>query len=236
LKEGISNAQEDLVRLGLLPANEAERVGQLQNRARRLELSVSDELERGIALRERLAMLRKGLSRVKRDQARASAVLDQCQSCIDQSNQDVQQALDKCNVCINLLLKHQLIYSNLKFISTFIFKQGVIKTVGEQWTELMSLRQVLHGLPAGLRVSVSPVLAERELSRLQDEQGVVEERARVLLEKLSNRNQLWTDYTLKLDSVKQSARNADYMMQLLKLQGNVDYQRLVKATERLKVS
>ena len=99
MKEGIANAQDDLVRLGLLPASEAERVGLLQNKARQVELSVCDELERGIALKDRLATLRKGLGHVKRDQARACAILDQCQSCIDQTNQDVQQALDKCNVC-----------------------------------------------------------------------------------------------------------------------------------------
>lgn len=52
--------QEELGRLGLLPAAESEKVGCLLNLARRLEHQLLEELDGSILLREKLISLQKG--------------------------------------------------------------------------------------------------------------------------------------------------------------------------------
>lgn len=111
-----------------------------------------------------------------------------------------------------------------------------MKALSEHWTELMSLRQLLHSIPLGVRVSVSPIQCEREISRLQDAHTALEARAASLVSALSARTGLWDEFHGQLDAVRHSVREADYMMEMLQVQGPLDYQRLVKASDRLKVS
>lgn len=46
--------------------------------------------------------------------------------------------------------------------------ENVSDELKEQWQDLMTLRQVLHNLPTRLRLSVSPIKVEREISQLQE--------------------------------------------------------------------
>lgn len=87
--------------VGILSPADCGRVGALLGGARTLEVTLREELEAASVLRDRLAALRKGSARVRRDQQRAASVLDQCEASVCQDKDTVLQALTNCQVSIN---------------------------------------------------------------------------------------------------------------------------------------
>lgn len=210
LFERISLIQNEIGRLGLLSAAESERVGILLSSARCIEGQISEELDSAQLLREKIQALQRGLSRFRKAYKRLSTILDQCEGSERQESDLVAAAVDRC--------------------------RSVADELTVLWQDLMTLRQMLHNLPTGMRVTVSPVSIERDLSNIQDVHTELESRCAHLLSLLTNRLELWRRFERQLEMVQQSVQEADYMMELLTVQGSVDYDRLLKATERLEVS
>ncbi|XP_014611314.1 PREDICTED: uncharacterized protein LOC106790722 [Polistes canadensis] len=207
LFDRVTLIQDKLSRLGLLPAAESETVGILLSSAHRIEGQIGEELDSAQLLREKLQALKRGLGRVRKSHQRHSMTLDQCEESEKQGSDVVSTAVDRC--------------------------ESVADELIVLWHDLMGLRQMLHKLPSGMRVSVSPVGIERDISALQDAHTELESRCTRLLSLLRNRLALWNRFEKHLEMVQQSVQEADYMMELLTVQGSVDYDRLLKATERL---
>lgn len=210
LFDRISLIQDEIGRLGLLPAAESERVGFLLSSARCIEGQISEELDSAQLLREKIQVLQRGLNRFRKAYKRLSTILDQCEGSEKQESDLVAAAVNQC--------------------------QSVADELAILWQDLMALRQMLHNLPTSMRVTVSPVGIERDLSNIQDVHTELESRCTRLLSLLTNRLELWRRFEKQLEIVQQSVQEADYMMELLTVQGSVDYERLLKATERLEVS
>lgn len=210
LFDRIAVIQDEIGRLGLLPAAESERVGILLSSARCIEGQIGEELDSAQLLREKIQALKRGLGRFRKAHERLSATLDQCESSEKQESDLVAAAVDRC--------------------------QSVADELMILWQDLMALRQMLHNLPTGVRVTVSPVGIERDLSNIQDAHTELESRCARLLSLLTNRLEMWRRFERQLELVQQSVQEADYMMELLTVQDSVDYDRLLKATERLEVS
>lgn len=206
----VETIQNELGRLGILSTTESEKVGSLLSLAKRLDIQISEELEGGNLLKERLEAIQRGLVRARRKHAEVAKTLDQCESAEKLGSEAVEKAVTDC--C----------------------------EAGEElvtlWQDLMGLRQLLHTLPMRLRVTVSPTKVEREISQLQDDHTALEKRCGQLLALLRSRLALWRRFETQLEMVQQSVQEADFMMDLLTVQGTVDYERLLKATERLEVS
>lgn len=98
MRGSVDHIMEQLSRLGLLSTAQSDRVSCLLNGARATEMSLREELEGATLLRDKLATLRRGVVRVRRDQQRAASVLDQCEASLCENQDTVQQALVNCQV------------------------------------------------------------------------------------------------------------------------------------------
>nr|BAN20712.1 calmin [Riptortus pedestris] len=208
LKEGAADVENELLRYSLGPACERRRLGSLQGRARTLKSQASSEHSAATSLRERLKGLRSGMSRAYRVQNRAIKILDQWEPSIDASEDVVRQAL--------------------------IHVKEVVKTLCDERVELSWLRETLGRLPISLRAKLSLECMEKEMMSLSDSHARLGKRAEDLLAEILSRLKLWDDYGMKLDSVRSTVREADYMMELLRVDvGPLDLPRIVKASTRL---
>lgn len=69
----------------------------------------------------------------------------------------------------------------------------------------------------------------------QDNHAQLEAACNELCSRLRDKLQLWRRFERQLEMVQSAVREADYMVELLTVQGQVDYDRLLKATEKLEV-
>lgn len=202
--------QNELGKLGLLSTTESEKVGYLLSLSKQLEVQVDEELDSGNLLKERLQAIQRGIERVRRHHSKYNERLDQCEGAEKMGSEAVEKAVAEC-------------YEIGDGLATL-------------WKDLMDLRQLLHTLPMRLKLTVSPIKLERDISQLQDDHTALEKRCGQLMVLLRGRLALWQRFERQLELVQQSVQEADFYMELLTVQGTVDYDRLLKATERLEVS
>lgn len=199
----------ELGRLSLLPSNQPEQIGELFALSHNISIQVAEEIENSLILKESLGAIQQGINRLREAQHNSSTTLNACESSEKLGSDQIELAIADC--------------------------QHVSAELQLQWQEIMRLRQLLHTLPMRLRVSVSPVKLERDLSQLQDDHAVLESQCAHILSLLKNRLVLWRRFERQLEIVQQSNSETEYMIDLLKINGQVDYERLRKATERLEV-
>ncbi|CAG4999316.1 unnamed protein product [Parnassius apollo] len=203
----IDRIQNELGRLSLLPTAESDRLGALLSQSGILNDQIAEELERSLILKEKIMQVQAGIVRCQKNQRRARLTLEECESAERLGSDVVERASETC--------------------------QRLLEDLASQWQDILTLRQALHTLPISLRVCVSPTGVERDISALQETHAEIEAACSDLCARLRAKLQLWRRYERQLELVQGAVREADYMVELLTVQGQVDYDRLLKATEKL---
>lgn len=210
LNNRLTVVYNELGRLSLLPTHDPEQIGELFALSQTVSVPVSEEIENSLILKSALRNIRNGIKRMRQTQENNLAISGACESSEKMDSDQIELAVVDC--------------------------QHLATELAIQWQEIMHLRQLLHTLPMRLRVSVSPVKLERDLSQLQDNHAEQEARCTQILNLLKNRLSLWKRFERQLEIVQQTNNETDFMIDLLKVNGQVDYERLKKTTERLEVS
>lgn len=209
LNNRLNIAFDELGRLSLFPTHDPEKIGEIFAFAHNISTSVAKEIEYSQNLKELLLALQNGIKKLQHLQENNDALLDSCKS---------REKLDTNQI--------ELAIVDAEHLST---------ELEIQWQENMRLRQMLHNLPMQLKVSVSPVKLERDLSQLQDKQQDQESRCSYILNLLKNRLNLWRRFEQQLEAVQHTNSENELMIDLLKLNGQMDYDRLKRTTDRLEV-
>ncbi|XP_023315049.1 nesprin-1-like [Trichogramma pretiosum] len=207
LYDRIRYLQDELGKLGLLSPADSERVGGLIGRGRQLELELGKELQNSRVLRDRLRALKRAIERIRKKHSSQTEVLDQCEASEKESSECVATAIKSC--------------------------EKVAEDLKKIWPDIMAARGELHSLPTNMRVSMSPQKMERAVSGLFDKHDSLNSRCRQLLERLNDKLALWRRFEKQVEAVQKSVAETDCMMELIEVEGKVDYDRLLKATERL---
>lgn len=199
----------ELARLSLLPSHDPEQIGEIFAQAHDISVMVTKEIENAQNLKELLMALQNGIKKLRRTQQNNEATLESCESREKHGRDQVELAI--------------------------VDAEHLATELGFQWQENMRLRQMLHTLPMQLKVSVSPIKLERDLSQLQDNHQEQESRCANVLSALRNRTAMWRRFERQLENVHQINHENEFMIDLLKLNGQMDYDRLKRTTERLEV-
>lgn len=209
LKSRIVVVENELVTIGFISTNDTEKVGELCEKSHKVSLHITEELELADLCKGRLNTLRQEISNIRENQVDFYDNLAQFESATKLESAAIDKALSDCQMMRENLVHH--------------------------WQEIMRVRHLLHTLPTGLRMSVSPVDVEKEISQLEDDYVDIEKRLCEIENLLKVRFNLWKRFEKQLEAIQQSIEETDFMVDLLTVHGNIDYDRLLKATERLEV-
>lgn len=210
LKSRIVVVENELVTIGFISTNDTEKVGELCEKSHHISLHITEELELADLCKGRLNTLRQEIGNTREHQVEFHEKLGQFENATKLESAAIDKALVDCQTMRENLVHH--------------------------WQEIMRVRHLLHILPTSLRMSVSPVDVEKEISQLEDDYVDIEKRLGDVENLLKNRSALWKRFEKQLEAIQESIQETDFMVELLTVHGNIDYDRLLKATERLEVS
>ncbi|XP_055599827.1 muscle-specific protein 300 kDa-like, partial [Uranotaenia lowii] len=186
-----------------------EKVSEMFEKSRDLLLQVNEEHESAEVFYRKLIDIENGIREQEKRFQDVAGRLEKNSISISGKMVDVEQSLDDCIICQNDLI--------------------------DSWNELMRLRQMLHTLPMNLKVSVSPLQTERDLSVLQNIHNELEKKCEHSIIALRNRLHLWKKFNNQIELIQEHISETEFMMELLQVQENADFARLLKATERLDI-
>lgn len=209
LKSRIVVVENELVTIGFISTNDTEKVGELCEKSHKISLHITEELELADLCKGRLNTLRQEIGNIRESQVEYYENLGRFESAAKLESASIEKALVDCQIMRENLVSH--------------------------WQEIMRVRHLLHVLPTSLRMSVSPVDVEKEISQLEDDYVDIEKRLCDVENLLKNRSSLWKRFEKQLEAIQDSIQETDFMVELLTVHGNIDYDRLLKATERLEV-
>ncbi|XP_058454306.1 muscle-specific protein 300 kDa isoform X9 [Malaya genurostris] len=207
LRTRVHLIDSELGQIALTLECSVDTISELFEMSRNLALQINEEHEAAEIFYKHLEDIEIGMKEQEKRLLQMSKTLDESSAHINENRPDVEKSLEQCKLCL----------SNLSY----------------SWNEIMKLRQMLHTLPMNLKISVSPLQTERDLSVLQNIHDDLEQKCQNYIAQLRNRLALWNKFYRQIEMIQEHVQETEFMMELLKVQESADYNRLLKATERL---
>ena len=173
LKSRITVVENELVTIGFISTTDTERVGELCVRSHKISNLITEELELADLCKGRLNTLRQEIEDIRMNQQGFYDNLAHFENSAKLESAAIERALNDCQQMKEDLVLH--------------------------WQEIMRSRHLLHTLPTGLRMTVSPVMLEKDISELEDDFVDIEKRLSDIENLLKNSERLTTESDIDFD-------------------------------------
>lgn len=210
LQNRLTIVDTELSRIGLLSDTDNELITHLFCISHKISSQIIEELDGAELLRDQLTYIQKEVGRIRTDLKYISETVGQCEDAQSQDSSMIKKAIIDCN--------------------------NSILNLSNTWKDIMKLRQILHTRPRNLKISSSLIDYEREISELQDTNTDLENRCAKILSNLKTRLGLWINFEEQLDNIHQQVHETEYMVELITMHGNFDFNRISNVHEKLEVS
>ena len=102
MEKAAQQIENELKCYKLLTIPESEKVGSLINQAQAMAFKINEEVQYALSVEDYLKDINQRIEQVSKQQLRHNSVLSQCESCLGERREDIDQALENCEVSIHL--------------------------------------------------------------------------------------------------------------------------------------
>lgn len=98
MEKAAQRIENELKCYKLLTIPESEKVGSLINQAQAMVFEINEEVQFALSVEDYLKDINRRIEQVSKQQLRQNSVLNQCESCLGERQEDIDLAVENCEV------------------------------------------------------------------------------------------------------------------------------------------